>query len=132
MINFILINYTFHSNLIIGSMVLINFNSEIPILLFILHLIFLYFNNIIVIILFNLELLIQINFYLLFSFIYTQSFYGFLFGVVLLCISCYNYYNDQSIGSMWCWGVNSVMIFYAFYLLLYLPFCEKNNKSRIR
>lgn len=71
-------------------------------------------------------------FFFLFSFIYNQNFYEFIFGIVLFCISYYNYYNDQSIGSMWCWVVNSVMIFYAFYLLLYLPFCEKNNKSRIR
>ena len=80
----------------------------------------------------NMLLLFGWVFFFLFSFIYTQTFYGFLFGAVLLCISFYNYYNDKTIGSMWCWVVNSVMIYYAFYLLFYLPFFEKNNKSPIR
>ena len=80
----------------------------------------------------NMLLLFGWVFFFLFSFIYTQTFYGFLFGAVLLCISFYNYYNDKTIGSMWCWVVNSVMIYYAFYLLFYLPFFEKNNKSLLR
>ena len=73
----------------------------------------------------NMFLLFGWVFFFLFSFIYTQSFYGFLFGAVLLCISFYNYYNDKAIGSMWCWVANSIMIFYASYLLFYLPFFEK-------
>jgi hypothetical protein len=78
-----------------------------------------------------LLLFVWLCFFLL-SFIYTQNFYGFIFGIVLFCISFYNYCNDQSTGSMWCRVVNLVMIYYAFYLLFYLPFFEKNNKSLLR
>ena len=73
----------------------------------------------------NMLLFMGWLFFFLFSFIYTQNFYGFLFGIVLFLISYYNYYKDRTIGSMWCWVVNSSMIYYAFYLLMYLPFCEK-------
>jgi len=73
----------------------------------------------------NLLLFMGWLFFFLFSFIYTQNFYGFLFGIVLFLISYYNYYKDRTIGSMWCWVVNSSMIYFAFYLLMYLPFCEK-------
>jgi hypothetical protein len=63
--------------------------------------------------------------FFLFSFFYSRWILGPTFGIVLFCISYYNYYEDKSIGSMWCWVVNSIMLFYAFYLLLYLPFCKK-------
>ena len=64
-------------------------------------------------------------FFFLFSLFYERQWSGFLFGFILLLISYYNYTNDQTAGSMWCWIVNSVMIYYAAYLLIYLPFCEK-------
>ena len=73
----------------------------------------------------NLLLYFGWVFFFLFSFIYTQKISGFLFGVLFFFISCYNYYKDKTIGSMWCWIINSMMIYYAFYLLFYLPFCEK-------
>ena len=65
-------------------------------------------------------------FFFLFSFFYRRDFGVIMFGIVLFCLSCYNYYKDKTIGSMWCWVVNSIMIYYAVYLLLYLPFCEKS------
>ena len=65
-------------------------------------------------------------FFFLFSFFYRREFGVIMFGIVLFCLSCYNYYKDKTIGSMWCWVVNSIMIYYAVYLLLYLPFCEKS------
>jgi hypothetical protein len=65
-------------------------------------------------------------FFFLFSFFYNRSIGVLLFGIVLFCISWYNYYKDKTIGSMWCWIVNSSMIYYACYLLLYLPFCERS------
>ena len=64
-------------------------------------------------------------FFFLFSFFYNQTYFAFLFGLIMLIISTYNYYNDGSIGSMWCWIVNSIMIYYAAYLLIYLPFTLK-------
>ena len=63
-------------------------------------------------------------FFFLFSFFYTRSIGVLIFGIVLFCISFYNYYKDKTIGSMWCWIVNSTMIYYAFHLLLYMPFYE--------
>lgn len=64
-------------------------------------------------------------FFFLISFLYTRSIRTILFGIILLFTSYYNYYNDNTIGSMWCWGVNSIMLYYAAYLLIYLPFCER-------
>ena len=66
-------------------------------------------------------------FFFLFSFFYEQKWFGLSFGLITLIISVINYINDDTIGSMWCWSVNSVMIYYAFYILIYLPFLEKSN-----
>jgi len=82
------------------------------------HLVWLFFDT-------NMLLFVGWLFFFLFGLIYTKQFYGTLFGITLFLISSYNYFTDKTIGSMWCWIVNSIMIYYAFYLLLYLPFCEK-------
>ena len=82
------------------------------------HLVWLFFDT-------NMLLFFGWLFFFLFSFFYTRSAPTLIFSTVLFFISYYNYYTDKTIGSMWCWVVNSSMIFYAFYLLFYLPFCEK-------
>ena len=64
-------------------------------------------------------------FFFLVGLIFNKFWIGFGFGFIILCISYYNYNNDHTIASMWCWAVNSVMIYYAFYLLIYLPFYMK-------
>ena len=61
-------------------------------------------------------------FLLLFVFFYEKIWIGILFGLLSLVIAYINFANDKSAGSIWCWIINSVMIYYAFYLLLYLPF----------
>lgn len=61
-------------------------------------------------------------FFFLFPLFYQGYFYGFLFGLLTFIIITYKYYKDKSVGSMWCWIVNTVMLYYAAYLLLYLPF----------
>jgi len=66
-------------------------------------------------------------FFFLFSLVYEGFWSGFLFGFLSMCIFFYNYANDRSAGSMWCWVVNSMMIYYAACLLIYLPFLEKNE-----
>ena len=63
-------------------------------------------------------------FFFLFSFIYNRNFIGFATAIILLLIIVYNFYYDQSICSMWCWIANSIMLFLAGYLLLYLPFTQ--------
>jgi len=66
-------------------------------------------------------------FFFLFSLFYERKWPGFLFGFLSMCVFYYNYVKKHTFGSMWCWFVNSIMIYYAFYLLLYLPFCEKKE-----
>jgi len=66
-------------------------------------------------------------FFFLFSFVYEKHWYGIIFSLVTLLITVINYKNDNTVGSMWCWAVNSIMIYYAIYLLIYLPFLEKMN-----
>jgi hypothetical protein len=66
-------------------------------------------------------------FFFLFSWVYEKKWVGVFFGLITLIISYLNYKNDNSYSSMWCWSVNSVMIYYAGYLLLYLPFLEKSS-----
>lgn len=61
-------------------------------------------------------------FFFLFPLFYQRYTFGFLFGVLTLLIMFYNYSKDKTTSSMWCWIVNSIMIYYAIYLLLYLPF----------
>jgi len=64
-------------------------------------------------------------FFFLFSFIYEKKWFGLIFALVTLIIVYINYKRDQTFLSMWCWIVNSIMIYGAFYLLIFLPFLEK-------
>ena len=61
-------------------------------------------------------------FFFLFPLFYQRQFFGFLFGLITLLVITYNYYKDNTIGSMWGWVVNLIMLYYAAYLLFYLPF----------
>ena len=67
-------------------------------------------------------------FFFLFTFFYEKYYYGFfLFGMGTLFLMTYTYIKDNSVGSMWCWVVNTIMMYYAFLLLFYLPFFEKGK-----
>jgi len=66
-------------------------------------------------------------FFFVFSFIYEKRWFGIIFSMVALVITFINYKGDHTMWSMWCWSVNSIMIYYSFYLLIYLPFLEKSN-----
>lgn len=61
-------------------------------------------------------------FFFLFPLFYERLTFALMFGLLTLMLVTYNYYKDDTIGSMWCWIVNTIMIYYAAYLLLYLPF----------
>jgi hypothetical protein len=60
--------------------------------------------------------------FFLFPLFYEGNNFGFLFGLLTFITIMYNYYKDETAGSMWCWIVNSIMVYYAGYLLFYLPF----------
>jgi hypothetical protein len=66
-------------------------------------------------------------FFFVFSLIYEKKWFGIIFAIVALIITFINYNNDHTVWSMWCWSVNSIMIYYAIYLLIYLPFLERSN-----
>ena len=69
-------------------------------------------------------------FFLVFSFVWEKNIWGLGFGSVLLFISVLNYVYDNTWGSMWCWSLNSASLFFAIYLLIFLPFIEKKNMSK--
>ena len=78
---------------------------------------------------FNIPIIVEIIwlFFFLFSFVYEQKLNLLIFGLITLFIAFINYKNHNTIGSMWCWSVNSLSIYYAIYLLIYLPFLDKMN-----
>ena len=61
-------------------------------------------------------------FFFLFPLFYEGKTYTFMFGLLTLLVIIYTFFQDNSMGSMWCWIVNTIMIYYAVYLLFYLPF----------
>jgi len=65
------------------------------------------------------------GFFFLFGFFYEKFWVGIYTGIITLLLSIYNYYNDKTYASMWCWIANGVMVYYACYLLFYLPFVLK-------
>ena len=65
--------------------------------------------------------------FFLFPLLYNHSYFGLTFGVVTLLLLAINIKEYNSISSLWCWVVNSVMLFFAAYLLFYLPFKEKQR-----
>lgn len=65
-------------------------------------------------------------FFVMFSFIVNQNYLAVLFALFLFVITYYNSETGTG-GSLWCWTINSSMIFYAIYLLVYLPFQELNG-----
>jgi hypothetical protein len=66
-------------------------------------------------------------FFFVFGFFYNGNNSGIILGSILLFITYYQYMKDGSFGSMWCWSVNGIMIILAAYLLIVLPFWEKNK-----
>ena len=67
-------------------------------------------------------LLIAWLFFLFFSIFYNKYYLALAYTVVLLIISLYSYQKDGSFGSLWCWSINSLMLFYAIKLLVILPY----------
>jgi hypothetical protein len=47
-----------------------------------------------------------------------------LYTLILFIITVYSFHKEGSDGSLWCWSINSIMFYYAFRLLFWLPFNE--------
>ncbi len=60
--------------------------------------------------------------FFLFSFVHLGNWQAAAFGIVTLVITYINYSRHSTMWSMWCWSVNSVFVYYAFYLLIGLPY----------
>ena len=67
-------------------------------------------------------LLIAWLFFLFFSLFYNKYYLVVTYTVVLLIISLYSYQKDGSFGSLWCWSINSLMLFFVIKLLVILPY----------
>ena len=63
-------------------------------------------------------------FFMLYSFYVNKQFVSILFALLLFAISYYSYYKHGSAGSLWCWIVNIVMIYYLCKICLVLPYQE--------
>ena len=72
----------------------------------------------------NNIVLIYWLFFLFFSVFYNKYYLTLAYIVALLIISLYSYTKDGSFGSLWCWSINSLLLFYAVKLLLFLPYKE--------
>lgn len=68
-------------------------------------------------------------FFFLFPLLYEKHTYGILFALLTLTITFIQYYNTDTVGSMWCWIVNSIMIYYSIILLFYLPYTINSESS---
>ena len=67
-------------------------------------------------------LIIYWLFFLFFSIFYNKYYLALAYTVILLIITLYSYQKDGSFGSLWCWSINSLMLFYAIKLLIILPY----------
>jgi hypothetical protein len=62
--------------------------------------------------------------FFMFSFFYNGEIGTILFALILFVASVYGYYRDGSYKSMCCWVVNSIFLYFAFYLLIQAPFAD--------
>lgn len=66
-------------------------------------------------------------FFFLFPMFYEKQMVLFIFGVFFLGLSFYNYAREAAVGSLWCFLVNSIFIYYAALLLFILPMTENKG-----
>lgn len=64
-------------------------------------------------------------FFLYYPLIVTRNVVGFIFTLSLFVSYYYFYYRDGSAGSLWCWSINAMMIYFVIKLLFYLPYQKK-------
>jgi hypothetical protein len=64
-------------------------------------------------------------FFLYYSLFVNKYYTGIISTSLFFIIFYYLYYRDGSAGSLWCWSVNIVMLYFLIKLLIYLPYQEK-------
>jgi hypothetical protein len=50
-----------------------------------------------------------------------------LFFIFFLCISIFYYYKYKTFGTIWCWSVNLIFLYFIINILLVQPFYEYNG-----
>jgi hypothetical protein len=60
-------------------------------------------------------------FFLYFSLFINRKYIGIILSLPLFALFYYYYYTDGTAGSLWCWSVNIIMLYYLIKLLIYLP-----------
>jgi hypothetical protein len=63
-------------------------------------------------------------FFLVFSLIINKEYFVTFIALFLLIISKYYFNKDKTPGSLWCWSVNILVLWYLLKLLIWLPFKE--------
>lgn len=63
-------------------------------------------------------------FFLTIPFYFNGNYITLLFGFISLLTSLYLYKKDGSFGSIWCYFANLLTFYYAFLILIYLPFIK--------
>jgi len=63
-------------------------------------------------------------YFLMYSIFVNKYYLLMTYVLLLLLLSYYLYVNDDTVSSIWCWAVNSLMLYYAFKLLIWMPFKE--------
>ncbi len=67
-------------------------------------------------------------FFIYYPIIQNKLYFTAILTFIFFIISYYNYYKEGTAGSMWCWSVNILMLYYLFKLLFYLPYKELISK----
>ena len=75
----------------------------------------------------NNKITIPVIFYLyflLYSIFVNKHYFLITYSLFLLLSLYYLYRRDESVNSLWCWAVNTLMLYFAIKLLIVLPFKE--------
>jgi hypothetical protein len=63
-------------------------------------------------------------YFLMYSIFINRHYLLIVYSILLLVLSYYLYVKDDTVNSIWCWAVNTLMLIFAFKLLILLPFNE--------
>ena len=66
-------------------------------------------------------------FFLFYALFKHKQYKGLIFSIFLLFATYISFYKDGSAGSLWCWSLNIIFIYFIIQLLIYLPFQEHGS-----